>query len=61
MDLSEKKDLSTVSTVMRSDGTSLYITRQVSPSVLPARHSARELLNISTLVTDGMDYEDIYF
>ncbi|NWV67452.1 SYRM protein, partial [Malurus elegans] len=33
VDLSEKKDLSTVSTVMRSDGTSLYITRQVSPSV----------------------------
>ncbi|NXP28180.1 SYRM protein, partial [Scytalopus superciliaris] len=33
VDLSEKKDLSLVSTVMRSDGTSLYITRQVSPSV----------------------------
>ncbi|NXB10714.1 SYRM protein, partial [Cnemophilus loriae] len=33
VDLSEKKDLSTFSTVMRSDGTSLYITRQVSPSV----------------------------
>ncbi|NWT56133.1 SYRM protein, partial [Erythrocercus mccallii] len=33
VDLSEKKDLSTVSTVMRSDGTSLYITRQVSPNV----------------------------
>ncbi|NWQ64834.1 SYRM protein, partial [Neopipo cinnamomea] len=28
VDLSEKKDLSSVSTVMRSDGTSLYITRQ---------------------------------
>ncbi|NWR33778.1 SYRM protein, partial [Tachuris rubrigastra] len=28
VDLSEKKDLSLVSTVMRSDGTSLYITRQ---------------------------------
>ncbi|NWR49341.1 SYRM protein, partial [Regulus satrapa] len=28
VDLSEKKDLSMVSTVMRSDGTSLYITRQ---------------------------------
>ncbi|KFV02063.1 hypothetical protein N339_11707, partial [Pterocles gutturalis] len=33
VDLSEKKDLSLFSTVMRSDGTSLYITRQVSPSV----------------------------
>ncbi|NXK39193.1 SYRM protein, partial [Piprites chloris] len=33
VDLSEKKDLSLVSTVMRSDGTSLYITRQVSSSV----------------------------
>ncbi|KFP57780.1 hypothetical protein N322_01238, partial [Cariama cristata] len=33
VDLSEKKDLSSFSTVMRSDGTSLYITRQVSPSV----------------------------
>ncbi|NXP02510.1 SYRM protein, partial [Thinocorus orbignyianus] len=31
VDLSENKDLSSVSTVMRSDGTSLYITRQVSP------------------------------
>ncbi|NXF08615.1 SYRM protein, partial [Smithornis capensis] len=30
VDLSEKKDLSSVSTVMRSDGTSLYITRQVN-------------------------------
>ncbi|NXI61235.1 SYRM protein, partial [Anseranas semipalmata] len=30
VDLSEKKDLSLVSTVMRSDGTSLYITRQVN-------------------------------
>ncbi|NWY38577.1 SYRM protein, partial [Sylvia atricapilla] len=29
VDLSEKRDLSAVSTVMRSDGTSLYITRQV--------------------------------
>ncbi|NXT94748.1 SYRM protein, partial [Anhinga rufa] len=28
VDLSEKKDLSSFSTVMRSDGTSLYITRQ---------------------------------
>ncbi|NXW69452.1 SYRM protein, partial [Hirundo rustica] len=28
VDLSEKKDLTTFSTVMRSDGTSLYITRQ---------------------------------
>ncbi|NXX24134.1 SYRM protein, partial [Nicator chloris] len=28
VDLSEKKDLSTVCTVMRSDGTSLYVTRQ---------------------------------
>ncbi|NXX44553.1 SYRM protein, partial [Tricholaema leucomelas] len=28
VDLSEKKDLSSLSTVMRSDGTSLYITRQ---------------------------------
>ncbi|NWI96610.1 SYRM protein, partial [Pitta sordida] len=33
VDLSEKKDLSLVSTVMRSDGTSLYITRQVSPAL----------------------------
>ncbi|EOB06088.1 Putative arginyl-tRNA synthetase, mitochondrial, partial [Anas platyrhynchos] len=33
VDLSEKKDLSLYSTVMRSDGTSLYITRQVSSSV----------------------------
>ncbi|NWI70162.1 SYRM protein, partial [Todus mexicanus] len=33
VDLSEKKDLSSFSTVMRSDGTSLYITRQVSPFV----------------------------
>ncbi|NWU90363.1 SYRM protein, partial [Upupa epops] len=33
VDLSEKKDLSSFSTVMRSDGTSLYITRQVSLSV----------------------------
>ncbi|KFP86672.1 hypothetical protein N311_03850, partial [Apaloderma vittatum] len=33
VDLSEKKDLSSFSTVMRSDGTSLYITRQVNPSV----------------------------
>ncbi|KFO86249.1 hypothetical protein N320_01186, partial [Buceros rhinoceros silvestris] len=33
VDLSEKKDLSLFSTVMRSDGTSLYITRQVSPLV----------------------------
>ncbi|NXM71947.1 SYRM protein, partial [Serilophus lunatus] len=33
VDLSEKKDLSLVSTVVRSDGTSLYLTRQVSPSV----------------------------
>ncbi|KFW86003.1 hypothetical protein N305_02469, partial [Manacus vitellinus] len=33
VDLSEKKDLSSVCTVMRSDGTSLYITRQVSSSV----------------------------
>ncbi|KAF2987253.1 hypothetical protein EK904_000064 [Melospiza melodia maxima] len=32
VDLSEKKDLSTVSTVMRSDGTSLYITRQTDKS-----------------------------
>lgn len=47
MDLSEKKDLSTVSTVMRSDGTSLYITRQVSPSVLTASHFARELLDMN--------------
>ncbi|NXK43924.1 SYRM protein, partial [Chauna torquata] len=30
VDLSEKKDLSLFSTVMRSDGTSLYITRQVN-------------------------------
>ncbi|KFQ09613.1 hypothetical protein N329_11612, partial [Haliaeetus albicilla] len=30
VDLSEKKDLSSFSTVMRSDGTSLYITRQVT-------------------------------
>ncbi|NXV14500.1 SYRM protein, partial [Cepphus grylle] len=30
VDLSEKKDLSSFSTVMRSDGTSLYITRQVN-------------------------------
>lgn len=57
MDLSEKKDLSTVSTVMRSDGTSLYITRQVSPSVF----IARELLNMSTLITDGTDFEAFYF
>ncbi|KAI1241091.1 hypothetical protein IHE44_0009553 [Lamprotornis superbus] len=32
VDLSEKKDLSTFSTVMRSDGTSLYITRQTDKS-----------------------------
>ncbi|NXI82779.1 SYRM protein, partial [Rhipidura dahli] len=36
VDLSEKKDLSTVSTVMRSDGTSLYITRQVNIFVATA-------------------------
>ncbi|NXP56583.1 SYRM protein, partial [Heliornis fulica] len=30
VDLSEKKDFSSFSTVMRSDGTSLYITRQVN-------------------------------
>ncbi|NXN93117.1 SYRM protein, partial [Rhinopomastus cyanomelas] len=30
VDLSEEKDLSSFSTVMRSDGTSLYITRQVN-------------------------------
>ncbi|KFV70265.1 hypothetical protein N307_04446, partial [Dryobates pubescens] len=34
VDLSEKKDLSSFSTVMRSDGTSLYITRQVTQPVL---------------------------
>ncbi|KFP08988.1 hypothetical protein Z169_10480, partial [Egretta garzetta] len=33
VDVSEKKDLSSFSTVMRSDGTSLYLTRQVSPSI----------------------------
>ncbi|NWS69401.1 SYRM protein, partial [Crotophaga sulcirostris] len=33
VDLSEEKDLSSFSTVMRSDGTSLYITRQVGLSV----------------------------
>ncbi|RMC13274.1 hypothetical protein DUI87_10808 [Hirundo rustica rustica] len=32
VDLSEKKDLATFSTVMRSDGTSLYITRQTDKS-----------------------------
>ncbi|NXL27232.1 SYRM protein, partial [Glaucidium brasilianum] len=36
VDLSEKKDLSLFSTVMRSDGTSLYITRQVSPYLAAA-------------------------
>ncbi|KAF1648387.1 putative arginine--tRNA ligase, mitochondrial, partial [Eudyptes chrysocome] len=36
VDLSEKKDLSSFSTVMRSDGTSLYITRQVSPDLAAA-------------------------
>uniref|UniRef100_A0A8C0ELT7 Probable arginine--tRNA ligase, mitochondrial n=1 Tax=Bubo bubo TaxID=30461 RepID=A0A8C0ELT7_BUBBB len=40
VDLSEKKDLSSFSTVMRSDGTSLYITRQVSPSVFIAIYFA---------------------
>ncbi|XP_041268313.1 probable arginine--tRNA ligase, mitochondrial isoform X3 [Onychostruthus taczanowskii] len=33
VDLSEKKDLSTVSTVMRSDGTSLYITRDLAAAI----------------------------
>ncbi|NWZ56282.1 SYRM protein, partial [Haliaeetus albicilla] len=36
VDLSEKKDLSSFSTVMRSDGTSLYITRQVTHLYLAA-------------------------
>ncbi|XP_064268687.1 probable arginine--tRNA ligase, mitochondrial isoform X2 [Passer domesticus] len=33
VDLSEKKDLSAVSTVMRSDGTSLYITRDLAAAI----------------------------
>ncbi|KGL82751.1 hypothetical protein N309_05229, partial [Tinamus guttatus] len=33
VDLSEKKDLSSFSTVMRSDGTSLYITRDVAAAI----------------------------
>ncbi|KAM8809642.1 LOW QUALITY PROTEIN: putative arginine--tRNA ligase, mitochondrial [Eudromia elegans] len=33
VDLSEKKDLSSFSTVMRSDGTSLYITRDLAAAV----------------------------
>ncbi|NXI45328.1 SYRM protein, partial [Galbula dea] len=36
VDLSEKKDLSSLATVMRGDGTSLYITRQVSPALFGA-------------------------
>uniref|UniRef100_A0A8C8B7N6 Probable arginine--tRNA ligase, mitochondrial n=1 Tax=Otus sunia TaxID=257818 RepID=A0A8C8B7N6_9STRI len=53
VDLSEKKDLSSFSTVMRSDGTSLYITRQVSPSVIIAIYFASRLLYMSTFVTDS--------
>ncbi|XP_039916795.1 probable arginine--tRNA ligase, mitochondrial isoform X2 [Hirundo rustica] len=33
VDLSEKKDLATFSTVMRSDGTSLYITRDLAAAI----------------------------
>lgn len=61
MDLSEKKDLSLFSTVMRSDGTSLYITRQVSPSVFIATYFASKLLYVSTFVADSTDFEAFYF
>lgn len=56
VDLSEKKDLSLFSTVMRSDGTSLYITRQVSPSVFIAVYFASKLLYMSTFETDSTDF-----
>lgn len=61
MDLSEKKDLSSFSTVMRSDGTSLYITRQVSLSVFIAIFFASYLLYMSTFVTGSTDIEALYF
>lgn len=51
VDLSEKKDLSLYSTVMRRDGTSLYITRQVSSSVFIRFYLASKLLCMSTFIT----------
>ncbi|NXK80073.1 SYRM protein, partial [Amazona guildingii] len=52
VDLSEKKDLSLFSTVMRSDGTSLYITRQVSPDLAAAidrmnKHSCDTMIYVT--------------
>ncbi|NXJ95373.1 SYRM protein, partial [Corythaixoides concolor] len=53
VDLSEKKDLSSFSTVMRSDGTSLYITRQVSHLDLAAaidrmnKHSCDKMIYVT--------------
>lgn len=61
VDLSEKKDLSLYSTVMRSDGTSLYITRQVSSSVFIRFYFASKLLCMSTFITDSTDFEAFYF
>lgn len=61
VDLSEEKDLSTFSTVMRSDGTSLYITRQVSPSVFLTVYFASKLLYVITFVTDSTEFEAFHF
>jgi len=60
VDLSEKKDLSSFSTVMRSDGTSLYITRQVSPSVFLDVYFASKLLCMITFLTSSRDFEAFF-
>uniref|UniRef100_A0A8C3XFD8 Probable arginine--tRNA ligase, mitochondrial n=1 Tax=Cyanoderma ruficeps TaxID=181631 RepID=A0A8C3XFD8_9PASS len=50
VDLSEKKDLSTVSTVMRSDGTSLYITRDLAAAIdRMNKHSWDTMIYVVTL------------
>uniref|UniRef100_A0A672TM70 Probable arginine--tRNA ligase, mitochondrial n=1 Tax=Strigops habroptila TaxID=2489341 RepID=A0A672TM70_STRHB len=62
VDLSEKKDLSSFSTVVRSDGTSLYITRDLAAAIdRMNRHSCDTMIYVVRGLLLQCDFSTWYF